>query len=677
MEDKDLIAESTEITDPTVEKSDEYEGDDAYADNAEDMAESDVSIMFPTRRKSGFSHYAHESFLLNFFKTVIMVIIQTVRNSFFFKFMTDNSFTKKHCQNSRFYDFFKSDKATLASLKFKNKVIAQISQSRILSGKDEMGSTLLRAPLRCLSVFIISTGVTTVGLYFANLYYLNNYNVPASQLFIGVVMTVVALLLLTFNGTLAELVRSSVVLRIIIFGFFGVTIKLNDETPIKVSYSKIAVIGIITGIISLVIPLYQIIIALAIFLCAVIILKSPESGILLIIATIPLLALEFVCALIIAVWASFALKFFSGKRVIRYEYIDIFPAIITFILLLGGIFSLGNDGVISLLPAALSSLYFLIVGLIRDRVWADRCRVTFTIGAVVASIYAVLRVIPENPFNLGMIMYPASDLGARTDAVLEHSGVLALFLAMIFFLQLADFYARRKPAEKFGSFILSVFFAVAAFLVMEERAAIVFTVLALIAITVLSKGLRFLIPITAFFFIIMPIFGLPSVLDILGETYVDINARLPLWQESFNILNVFDGKVALFGIGNRPDAFAQLYTGNINDTDPQNLVIHTLVSLGIPATVFIGTAIFFVYKYCLAHGHKCSDKKVSSRLRTYGCLFSVSYVFLLGLTENTLYNYRCAAFFWLFLGFAALIQRYSYSDIAQEYENDYTLIPEI
>ena len=345
--------------------------------------------------------------------------------------------------------------------------------------------------------------------------------------------------------------------------------------------------------------------------------------------------------------------------------------------MLGGIFSFGKSGIDALLPASLSSLYFLIIGLIRDRVWASRCRVTFTISAVVASIYAILRVIPENPFGLQMKMFPATDLGTRADAVFENSGILALFLAMIFFMQIADFYARKKPAEKFGSFILSVFFAVSAFLLMEERAAIVFALLVTVSITILSKGLRFLLPITAFFLIIMPIFGLPTVIDILNSAYIDTLERIPLWQDSLQVLNVFDGKTAFFGIGNRTDAFAQLYTGNINDSDPQNLLLHTVISLGIPSTVFIAVAIFFVYKYCLAHGHKCSDKRVPSRLHTYGCLFSVSYVLLLGLTENTLYNYRSAAFFWLILGFAALIQRYSSSDTAQEYENDYTIIPEI
>lgn len=681
MEEKHVTDTSlTEATEAPVSESaagDEYEGDDAYLENTESVSDRDVSIMFPSVRKTGFSHYAQESLLLNFFKSIILFFIQAVRTGFFFRLMTDNSATQRACKSSRFYGFFKSDKASLALLKLKNKVITQMSQSRILNGREELGATLLRTPLRCVSVFVIATGVTTVGLYFASLYYLDNFTLPVSQPIIGAVMTVVALLLLTFGGTLAELVRASALLRIVIFGFFGATIKLDDETPIRVSYSKLAVIGIITGITSMLIPLYQIIIALAVLLCAIIILKSPESGVLLIIATLPLLNFEYVVAIIISVWISFALKFLSGKRVIRYEYIDVFPAVITLILLLGGIFSLGNGVGLALLPAALSSLYFLIVGLIRDRVWASRCRVTFTFSAVITSIYTVLRLLPGNPLNLIMKLLPAADLGSRSDSAFESSGVLALFLAMIFFMQLADFYARKKAAEKLGSFVLCVFFATVAFMVMEPSAAIVFTALTLIAITVLAKGLRFLIPITAFFFIIMPVFGLPTVIQIFADAYNSVITRLPLWQDSLQILRTSDWCVALFGIGTHPDAFGLTYSGAVEADDSRSLLLHTVISLGIFSTLIILAVIFLLYKYCLAHGHKCSDKRVQSRLITYGCLLSVSYALLLGLTENTLYNYRCTAYFWLFLGLSVLIQRYSSSDTAQEYENDYTIIPEI
>jgi len=105
--------------------------------------------------------------------------------------------------------------------------------------------------------------------------------------------------------------------------------------------------------------------------------------------------------------------------------------------------------------------------------------------------------------------------------------------------------------------------------------------------------------------------------------------------------------------------------------------MHLLLSLGAPTAIFFAIVIFLLYKYCLSHGHKCSDKRTPSRLHTYGCLLSVGYTLLLGLTENTMYNYRCSAYFWMMLGFAALIQRYSTNDTAQDYENDYTLIPEI
>lgn len=675
------IAEEShvEIFDGTQRATEDYEGDEAYVYNANAFFDKDMNgIESAVYKKGGIAHFIRGSIIVRFIRALFLAIAHSIRTSAIINFITGNERIKTAFRGSAFIEFFKSNRVSMALLRFKRKVIRQQAQSSILSGRQELGTNMLRTPVRYYAVFLIALGLSTVGLYYGNLYYIGYYfKLSVYQPYVGAVLFVLGCAALAYSGTLAGLIRASNILKLILFRFFGGSIKLEDETPLDVSYSKIAVLGVGIGIFSLFVPLYQIIIALALFIGAVVILKSPETGVLLIIVFLCFLPFQYACALILAVWISFILKFFSGKRVLSYEYIDIFPLIIMLIFFLGGAVSLGETKISALLPAALCSLYFLVAGLIRDPVWAGRCRVTFIICGVISSATILLRMLPGNPLGLDMILYSSSDQGGSMDSVVQNSGILTMLLAMVFFLQLANFYSRKSKAERLWHFLLCAFFVAALVFLYDIRSMLLFAALLLFAVIVLLKGLRFLIPIATVGVLIMPIFGMPSLTELWNELISNIAGRVSLWQESTQMLFTQHDQVSWFGIGMRQDAAEQLYTGELSYGGTGSLWLWLVIALGIPTTVFLFIVTCIIYNYCLAHGHRCTDKSTPSRLHTYGGLFAISYMLFMGLTENVWYNYRGAAFFWLVLGFTVSVQRYSVGDVSQGYESDHAIIPEI
>lgn len=650
---------------------------ETYKNSGDPPISSDQASAYSLYSKDERLTLTQKSTILSFLSLIAAAMVRMIESSAVVRFLMRDNTMKEAFGDSRILGFFRSGRFKVFLIRLKHSLLRQMNSS-ILSGRESFGSAMLNTTMRYYGAFLISMAFTCCLVYRLDAHYLGHFfNPTASQPYICIPIFIFGAAFMILGKTPDEHIRSSFFLRIILFSFFGVNLSRTPSEPTKRSYSATMLAGIVIGAFSLFIPLSGILIILALILCGIIILKSPETGVIMVIVSLFFLPFNYACVLTGAVWVSFIIKFISGKRIMKFEYIDLIPFAVTLILALGGIFSLGKPDFSAMLPAILSTIYFLVAGLIHDRLWAGRFRVTLTCCGVVSAVALVIRKLPDNPLGMAMKLFPASDMGSRTDSVFENSGILTLILAMLFFLQLANFYSRKKTSEKLGHFALCAFFAAVLLTELEVLPAMLFVGLTLFATLLLAKGLRFFIPLTAVFLIVAPIFGFPTVIQLFTEAGKIIAEKAPIWEEYALLIKEYGYNMAIYGIGVRKDAVDMIYSGVLTSADPKNMILWTAISLGIPTTLFVILSSLPIIKYCFSHCRRCSEKTTPSRLHTYGGMLSVGYMVIMGATECVWYNYRCAAIFWIILGFTLSVQRYSVGDTSQGYINDHMLIPEI
>ena len=646
----------------------------AQADDADDDSD-DFYEETPEAHKV--SDLIRESYIVGILKIAIEYLMHLFHSGGVFAFFTDNTKLKNYFKSSWLVCTCKNALSSSIRLQVSREMNEYSSQSYFLSDRREFGKGLLRTPVYSFGIVLLSLGITSTLIYFVDLWQGNHIDIHPSQPFIGVLIILIALLSFMLRGTVAEAVKSGNFSRMVLFTSFGATVKLDDETPCAPSKSALAVLGIGLGLLSVFIPLYAVIIVLALCVALAIILKSPETGVLLVIFAVLFLPSRLMVLGTVMVWFSFAFKYFTGKRVIRFEYVDLLPFVFWVALVVGNLLSLGNGTKVNWDPIVISSLYFLIVVLIRDYMWASRCRVMLTICGISVAILSILRNVFNNPLGIGMEMIDALELGGIYDSVADNSAVASFMLAMIFFVELAVFYSRKKASEKFGIFVICVLIAVAFFTVSGIRASVIFVLLTILALINIAKGLRWSVLVAAVFILVMPLFGLPSASSLLASFGGEVMERFAVWNEFYSMLTtdgVLGYKIALAGIGIRPEALGELYLG-LGVSTPNNLALQIAVTLGIPMLAVFYAMIFSVLKYCRSYGRRSSDKLTESRVHGYGSAFSVMFAVLLGFSENIWFNQRSTAMFWLILGLTVAVQRYASNDAVRDYMSE--LIPEI
>lgn len=662
--------------DPRLSDDEFYEGDDEYiADGGVRLSDDGIGVLPSSGaygRKS-VSDRVRESVLIQFFGAVFLWIFQRIRYSFISFALSTNKWMKNGFDKAFVKRFLNSSAISAKIFKLKRTAARLLSESYIISGRAELGGVILRTPVRRFGAFLLATGGGTVALYTANLFVFKAFNIPTSQLYVGILMCIPSIVMLAFSGTVLDFIRSSRIMHMIVFGFFNADIKLKDERPVVGNISAVLLAGLAIACLSLLIPLHELIIMIALLICAAIVLKSPEVGVIALILILPFADFSLVMLLMVAVWISYALKYLCGKRVINFEYVDVFPLILFVLFLLGGVVTAGGMSIRSLVPAALISLYFLVAGIIRDSVWAKRCRTAFAIDAVIMSVFALLRIIPGNPFGVDMIFRGQSDIGGSTDSAFRSSGILAVILGMLLLIQIAGVFSEKSRGARLGFAAISVAALVSAafstyFLTFFLILAVAFTLLIFI-----NKGFLGAVGASALFLLFMPIFGLPSIESMMLQTDAALYYRRFLWQDCLGLIpDIFTS-----GIGASPEAFQMFYDGVWNVSDPKCLALSLIVSYGICGILFFSAVLFFFIQYCFTHGRSCSDKKVPSRLYTYAGMCAVLLVVLIGITENVFFNYRVAAMFWIVMGFTVSVQRYSARESSHDYLDDPNIVPEI
>ena len=300
-------------------------------------------------------------------------------NSFIGKFFTSyekandkfQKITKKENKNSRVRKY------RLARLLERNvftKIIPKIYQA------------FLRIRISNYATAAIGMGVVSLTLFILN--YLNYFtlgNVTVTvQMFVLPALLIILPFPYLFSGrSLAQAFKENKFLKAVVFGFLGADAEAIKDKAAKPRVSNTMLsflIGVSFGTLSYFIGKPEnILYAIAILLFAYVIMRTPEIGIILVIFTMPFLNMLVIKIAIVYIAFCYIIKIILHKRVVSFEYFDVWPTLA----IVGMIFcGIDYQNPKSTLPVVGSNLiilisYFLIANLIRSKEWFKKCIFAF------------------------------------------------------------------------------------------------------------------------------------------------------------------------------------------------------------------------------------------------------------------------------------------------------------
>lgn len=496
----------------------------------------------------------------------------------------------------------------------------------------------------------VSVFVTMVKYYLIS-------EVAIENIAIGIAIALIALPLSVSKKRLGESVLNSR-----ISGFIMKSILMVDESKFEKDDSKSggnyglalfisAIIGFSTYFIS---PFAVIEIAVLAVLF-VLVMCFPELGIMSVLALIPFSSVferPSVAMFIIILFSiiSFASKYVRGKRILKFEIIDIFIAFFGVMILLAGIFTTGGIG--SLFSAGMYfvflAIYFLVVNSYIRKTWIYR---GISLIVISTSIVAILGIFEDGVVSSSWVdMSVFSDIGGRISSFLGNPNMLGVYLVIVFPLIMAQTVSAERKFHKICYAICAL--AVFVCTVMTwSRGAWLGIILATLLFLVMYNFKNIWI-------IVAGIVSLPIWVMLLPESIIRRFLSILAMSDSSVIyrFNTWRGVLYMIwdhiftGIGVGESAFKKMYAlyaipGTETVMHSHNLFLQIALEIGIVGLIiFMIIMLMFIQKTLGGISIRKHDSK--SRIMILAGFSGIMGSLVMGLVDYIWYNYRVFLIFW-------------------------------
>ena len=263
------------------------------------------------------------------------------------------------------------------------------TENSILAGfyRNVVGR-IIYTPLRTVGAFVATLGIYIGLVYFVKLYgFRTEAAVKLRSLVTGCVLLVFSLFLFLSRATLIESVRGSVFLRNMFDGIIDLDSYTDKKPPITVGAALIA--GSVLGVLTFFCGEDTILFSIAAVVYFLLVLYSPEFGLLASAIAFPFCGRTAVSVLIGTAFASYILKVLRGKRNFRVCASNVF------VLLLGLCFLFAlmrGGGENAWFAFCMTALYILAANLLTTPALLNKCVLVMTSGLGIAVAVFALQV---------------------------------------------------------------------------------------------------------------------------------------------------------------------------------------------------------------------------------------------------------------------------------------------
>lgn len=534
---------------------------------------------------------------------------------------------------------------------------------------SEFSSWLIHSYVRLWGVLLGSFGAL-LEIVFALRYYIVDGTRLDEHLRVGLVLIAVSLPLLSSRKRLGQTLVGSVVMGYLLIDFFGFDEEKfkSDEGRFGGYYSIAFLVGALFGLLSYFISPTVFLEIAAVLVIFALIMTFPEIGMMLTLCALPFTGvLEnpslVIMMLVIFVFVGFAFKFIRGKRVIHFEVIDIFVAMLGFLMLFGGIASAGKleSFKSALLYCGFITSYFFIVNMLRKKQWIYRCikLIIFSTSIIAAIGIFQQNATAVNPSWVDTSMF--ANLGTRVTSLFDNPNMLSIYLVIVFPFVLSAIASANSHKER-------LLYALCAFLI------------ALCTLFTWSRGAWLgIIVATAVFLVVynikniwllaLALLSMPIWTLLLPQSVISRATSIGTFTDSSSVYRVYTWRGVFdmirdhffTGIGVGESAFSEVYpiyaySGTETVMHSHNLFIELVVQLGIVGLLVFLAVLFLYFQKCFgAVNQKKTDPK--TRCVIVAGLSSIVGALTMGLTDHIWYNYRVFFLFWAVIALTCALIR--------------------
>ncbi|MBQ1225564.1 MAG: hypothetical protein IIX75_00575, partial [Clostridia bacterium] len=280
---------------------------------------------------------------------------------------------------------------------FLKKTVAVFEKSVILNFIGRFLSTLLYLPVATYGALLLSTGITTILVQAAKVFWLAEA-INTAALLLGVSYTLIAVMtIFTGDITLVRYLCESKMGSFMLVSVFGL-FKKNIDTERKVpKYRLLAfLLGVGIGLLSAVFPALDVFISIVLIVVALGIAHNPESGVVILSFLLPFTAVfssgqKYFYLLILYVTLVWIIKLARGQRRAKFSALDgLILMFAGFVLLTAFVSVDRSEALYHALNLIMPIIgYFLVSNLLSSRVWISRGVGAMLISGFVVSAYGI------------------------------------------------------------------------------------------------------------------------------------------------------------------------------------------------------------------------------------------------------------------------------------------------
>lgn len=549
-----------------------------------------------------------------------------------------------------------SPKSRERARNFKNAFSRRMEQSKILVAVSSVGNKMMRASISSYGVFLFTIGLYFMIIHAVKLLALRMTGIGNDALVIGGGAIAVGLICFASSRSLYDAISTSAIIGKVFFSLLGVR-RPNDEDYGGEAQRYVAVpfiIGTILGAASAVVrPTY---IALGLLLAALVImvLKSPEAGLVGTFLVLPFAKTMHLVALIILIFVSFLIKFMCGRRTIRFALIDVFVLLFAAMTMSGGLFAVGSGALKrSLVYVCFIGGYFLVKMALGSQKFSRRAMYALSIACAVVSIIGIVEYFIGSPSAIWQDRALFSDIRGRVVSTFQNPNVLGEYLVLTIPVCAALVAAEDNFRRRFFFFI-SALLGISCLVLTWSRGAWLGLIFAA-ALTLLFVSRKWLvgavlaIPVGAVGLAFAGGKVMARLLSVTNFSDSSTAYRINIWKSTLDMLK----DTFFFGIGTGAGAFESVFPfyalpGLTKVEHSHSLYLQITVETGIFSLIVFLMIVFLFIKRALSfERHAISGK---NRYIAAGLFCGILAFLLQGFTDFVFYNYRVALMFWMTLG---------------------------
>ena len=591
--------------------------------------------------------------------------------------------------NSKLLDFllgyeksdeeFKKSNIVAAERRFSDKIISgvgnyyskRILESPISKFLSRIRSAVAFASIKSFGALLVTFGLMTLLINFAEYYFMSLPTSPATQLIIGAAFTLVGLPLVFIDTPLSDAVQKW---RVASFILFDTLCLRKSDAKDREAKNELTLIPIMLGIVfaffgylfsltAVIVPIFS----LAFITLAI---SSPEFALMFSVLILPIIPLFphstlLVSFLVLTIAVSFLGKVVLGKRLLHIEQYDALLLLFMLFVFISGVF---NKGIVSFEKSVglivIALIYTLVSNIIVNRRIADAFVRIMIFSSVPTAVYGIIMYFIAPAHKEWFDPVFAEEISKRAFSTFTNPNIYAVYLlvATIFsFAFMIDRAHKNGMLLYVPAFILNTVCLVLTW----SRGAWIAIVISAAAFAIIRSRRApkillipaILIPTSLLF---IPANVMNRILSVFNLEDTSIASRFSIWRSSLRMFfdNIF------IGVGVGEEAFSEEFLKYAEDsvTAPHshNLFLEIGCEIGIFALLLFALLLLLRVRHRASYAKYVRNSSVDNLCTTSGTAFFALLIF--GLTDYIWYSSSMYFLFFAVFGLGSATLRISKSE---------------